>query len=141
MRILAIDHGLARCGIALSDPSGTIVRPLDPVEPPDAAAVSTLVAEHGVEEVVVGLPLSLDGSEGTQAGLVREFCAELTRIVSVPVETWDERLTTAMAAASRRGGAGAAEDSLAAAHLLDSYLMAREARLRREQAAIGENEA
>jgi putative Holliday junction resolvase len=128
VRALAIDHGAARCGCALSDPSGTIVRPLDPIEPPDAAAVPPLVAEYGVEVVVVGLPVSLDGTEGDQAAAARGFADELASLLDVPVETYDERLTTKMAAASRRGGSKAAEDSLAAAHLLDGWLLAREAR-------------
>ncbi|MEZ5155161.1 MAG: Holliday junction resolvase RuvX [Solirubrobacterales bacterium] len=128
MRALAIDHGTARCGCALSDPSGTIVRPLDPIEPPEAAAVPALVAEHGAEVVVVGLPVSLDGTEGDQAAAARAFAAELAALIEVPVETYDERLTTRMAAASRRSGSRAAEDSLAAAHLLEGWLMAQEAR-------------
>ncbi len=126
--MLAIDHGAARCGCALSDPSGTIVRPIDPIEPPDAAAVPPIVAEHAVGTVVVGLPVSLDGSEGSQAAAAREFADEIAALVDVPVETYDERLTTKMAAASRRAGSRASEDSLAAAHLLDSWLLAKEAR-------------
>ena len=128
MRVLALDHGAARCGAALSDPSGTIVRPIDPIEPPDPMAVVALVEEHSVELVVVGLPVSLDGSEGAQAASAREFAAELDERVGVPVETYDERLTTRMAAASRQAGSRASEDSLAAAHLLDSFLIAAEAR-------------
>ena len=128
MRVLAIDHGEARCGCALSDPSGTIVRPIDPIEPPDPAAVAAIVAEHGVELVVVGLPVSLDGGEGAQAAAARAFAGAVAGVLDVPVETYDERLTTKMAAASRRSGSRAAEDSLAAAHLLDSFLLARESR-------------
>jgi putative Holliday junction resolvase len=126
MRVLAIDHGAARCGCALSDPSGTIVRPIDPIEPCDAAAVPPLLTEHGVELVVVGLPVSLAGEEGPQAAAARAFADELAASCAVPVETYDERLTTKMAAATRRGGSRAAEDSLAAAHLLESFLQARE---------------
>jgi putative Holliday junction resolvase len=127
MRVLAIDHGEARCGAALSDPTGTIVRPLDTVEP-DPGAVAALAREHGAELIVVGLPVSLDGSEGEQAAAARTFAEAVERVAEVPVETWDERLTTRMAAQSRRAGSRAAEDSLAAAHLLDSWLMASEAR-------------
>jgi len=126
--VLAIDHGLARCGCAVSDATGTIVRPIDPIEPPDLAAIAALVEAERAEAVLVGLPLGLDGREGEQATIVRAFCAELAERVSVPVETWDERLTTAMAGASRRSGAKAAEDSIAAAHLLESFLLAREGR-------------
>ena len=122
MRVLALDYGTARIGCALSDPSGTVVRPIDVIEPPDPAAVAGLVSEHGVERVVVGMPVTLNGREGEQARLTREFCAELERALEVPVETYDERLTTRMAEASRRAGAEAAEDSLAAAHLLEGYL-------------------
>jgi putative pre-16S rRNA nuclease len=127
VRALAIDHGAARCGCALSDPSGTIVRPLDPIEPPDPSAVGMIVAEHGAEVVVVGLPVSLDGVEGPQAEAARAFADELRDLLDVPVETYDERLTTRMAQASRRSGSSAAEDSLAAAHLLETWLLAREA--------------
>jgi putative Holliday junction resolvase len=84
--------------------------------------VSELVDEHGVELVVVGLPLHLSGEEGTQAALARTFCGELEAMLSVPVRTYDERLTSRMADASRRAGASAARDSLAAAHLLHDYL-------------------
>lgn len=133
MRTLAIDHGTARCGCAVSDPTGTIVRPLAVIEPPDTAEVARVAAAETAGAIVVGLPLSLDGSEGAQVGLVREFCRELQDRVEIPVHTWDERLTTAMAASSRRGGAGAAEDSLAAAHLLDSYLLAEQSRIARER--------
>ncbi len=128
MRILALDHGSARCGCAVCDPTGTIVTPIDPISPPDPAAVAALVAERGVEEVLVGLPVSLDGTEGAQAAAARRFAGEVAALVDVPVETYDERLTTRLAAASRRAGSKASEDSLAAAHLLDSYLLAQEAR-------------
>jgi putative Holliday junction resolvase len=122
MRVLALDHGTVRIGCAISDPSGTLARPLPVIEPPEPRAVAELVGEHGVERVIVGLPLHLSGAEGAQAGLARGFCRELEALVPVPVETYDERLTTRMADASRRAGAGAARDSLAAAHLLESYL-------------------
>lgn len=128
MRVLAIDHGSVRCGCALSDPSGTIARPIEPISPPDATAVATLVRENDVGTVVVGLPVSLDGGEGAQAAEARRFAAEVEGLVDVPVETYDERLTTRMAAGTQRAGSRAAKDSLAAAHLLDSYLMALEAR-------------
>lgn len=127
MRYLAIDHGEARCGCAISDPSGTIVRPIEPIEPPDPAAVAKLAAEHGAEKIIVGLPVSLDGDEGPQAKAARAFAEAVAAVSEADVDTYDERLTTRMASASRRAGAGAAEDSLAAAHLLDSYLMAVEA--------------
>jgi putative Holliday junction resolvase len=74
---------------------------------------------------VIGLPLSLSGDEGPQATLAREFGNQLAEIVDVPVETYDERLTTRMAEESVRAGASASADSLAAAHLLESYLESR----------------
>jgi putative Holliday junction resolvase len=125
MRVLALDHGTVRMGAALSDPSGTLATPLPVIEPPEPRAVSELVAEHGVERVVVGLPLHLSGEEGSQAALARSFCAELEAMLSVPVDTYDERLTTRMADSSRRAGASAARDSIAAAHMLEGYLASR----------------
>ena len=95
------------------------------IEPPEPRTVAELVAEHGVELIVVGLPLHLSGEEGSQAALARSFCAELEAILEIPVETYDERLTTRMADASKREGATAAPDSLAAAHLLQIYLEGR----------------
>jgi putative pre-16S rRNA nuclease len=122
VRVLALDHGTARIGCAISDPSGTLATPLPVIEPPQARAVADLVAKHEVERVIVGLPLHLSGEEGSQAALARSFATELEAILEVPVETYDERLTTRMAEASKREGAAAAPDSLAAAHLLQAYL-------------------
>jgi putative Holliday junction resolvase len=122
VRILALDYGSARCGCAISDPSGTIARPLPVIEPPAPRDVAELVAEHGVEKVIVGLPVSLSGEEGAQAAVTRTFCKELETILDVPIELYDERLTTRQAERTARAGATAAEDSLAAAHLLESYL-------------------
>ena len=104
MRILAIDHGDARAGTAICDPSGTIVRPLGVVSPPDVGELARVAAEQEAELVVVGLPVSLDGSERDQAATARAFAAELAALAAVPVETYDERLTTRMAAESARGG-------------------------------------
>ena len=123
--MLALDHGTVRIGAALSDPTGTLATPLPVIEPPEPSAVAEIVSEHGVERVVVGLPVHLSGEEGSQAALARTFCGELEAMLDVPVETYDERLTSRMADASRRAGAGAARDSLAAAHLLESYLAAQ----------------
>jgi putative holliday junction resolvase len=123
MRILALDHGSARCGCAISDPSGTLATPLPAVERPDTrkglAALARLVGEKGAERIIVGLPLTLAGDEGQQAELARRFAERLDRRVSVPVELHDERMTTRLA--ERTGGEGDA-DSRAAAHLLESYL-------------------
>ena len=123
MRILALDHGAARCGVAVSDPTGTLATPLGAVERPDTkrglAALVRLVEDQGAERVLVGLPLTMRGEEGEQAERARTFAQRLERRVSVPVELHDERLTTRLA--ERTGGEGAA-DSRAAAHLLESYL-------------------
>lgn len=132
MRVLALDHGTVRIGCALSDPSGTLATPLPVIEPPEPRTVAELVVEHGVERVVVGLPLHLSGEEGSQAALARSFCAELEAILEVPVDTYDERLTTRMADASLRAGASASRDSIAAAHLLEAYLAGRAASEERE---------
>ena len=122
MRVLALDYGSARCGCAISDPTGTLARPLAALEPPDPGAVARLVADSDAERVVVGLPLSLSGEDSAQTRLSREFAAELGDLLDVPVETYDERLTTTMANRTAREGASADPDSLAAAHLLESYL-------------------
>jgi len=125
LRVLALDYGSARCGCAISDPTETLVRPLDALEPPDPAAVADLVEREGADEVVVGLPRTLGGEEGEQAELSREFAAELSEALDVPVATYDERLTTRMAERSVREGARAHPDSIAAAHLLEAYLATR----------------
>ena len=123
MRVLALDHGSARCGAAISDPSGTLATPLRVVERPDTknglAAVARLAEESGAERIVVGLPLTLAGAEGEQALRARTFAERLAGKVSIPVELHDERMTTRLA--ERTGGQGDA-DSRAAAHLLESYL-------------------
>jgi putative Holliday junction resolvase len=122
-RVLALDHGFARCGCAVSDPSGTLATPLPVVERPDTsrgvAEIARIVVEQGAGRVVVGLPLTLGGEEGRQAEAARTFAERLGRRLSVPVELHDERLTTRLA--ERTGGEGEA-DSRAAAHLLESYL-------------------
>jgi putative holliday junction resolvase len=126
MRILALDYGSVRVGCAISDPSETLVRPLAVLEPPDPRGVAELVAAHEVEQVVVGMPLHLNGREGEQAKATRRFSEELEQLLDIPVEAYDERLTTRMAEASLRSGAKAPEDALAAAHLLEGYLASRQ---------------
>lgn len=124
MRVLALDHGAARCGVAVSDPTGTIVTPLEPVLRPDTkrglAALASLVREREAEQVVVGLPLSLSGEDSDQTRAAREFAERLAnRVRPVPVDLYDERFTTRIAAQT---GGRAAEDSRAAAVLLESWL-------------------
>jgi putative Holliday junction resolvase len=125
MRVLALDHGEARCGCAVSDPSGTLATPLAVVERPDSrrglARLAALAEGLEAERIVVGLPLTLAGEEGQQAAATRAFTDALRRRVRIPVDLYDERLTTRMAAAT---GGRADEDSVSAAHLLDSYLAA-----------------
>jgi putative pre-16S rRNA nuclease len=122
-RVLALDHGAARCGAALSDPTGTVVTPLEPVLRPDTRKglqrVCALVEETGAARVVVGLPLSLSGGDTDQTRAARAFAERLGTLVGVPVELYDERFTTRIAA---RGGGRASEDSRAAAVLLEDWL-------------------
>jgi len=124
VRVLALDYGAARTGVAVSDATGTIARPAGVVEhaASDAglARLAALVGEHEAELVVVGLPLTLRGERGAQAQETERFVDALRRVVSVPVETFDERFTTALAAQSPVGAAE--EDARAAAHLLAGYL-------------------
>ncbi len=131
MRVLALDYGSARCGAAISDPTGTLATPIEPVLRADTRKglrrVADLVASTGAELVVVGLPLSLSGGDSEQTRRSREFAERLRRQVRVPVELLDERFTTKVA---RDLGGSAAEDSRAAAVLLDDWLAAR----RRERA-------
>ncbi|HVE67429.1 MAG TPA: Holliday junction resolvase RuvX [Solirubrobacteraceae bacterium] len=130
MRVLALDYGAARCGVAVSDPTGTLATPLDAVVRPGSTdglqSIVALVRDRNVETVVVGLPLTLAGDESEQTTRARAFAERLGRAVApVPVELYDERLTTAQA---RRTGGAASEDSRAAAHLLEAWLAARDAR-------------
>ena len=122
MRILALDHGSARCGVALSDPTGTLATPRPAVERPETrrglAELARVASEAGAERVVVGLPLTLRGEEGAQAA-ARAFAERLEGRTGLPVELYDERLTTLQA---RRSGGSAELDSRAAAHLLEVYL-------------------
>jgi putative holliday junction resolvase len=122
-RVLALDYGSARCGCAVSDPTGTLATPLGVIASPASedglAQIARLVAERGAGRVVVGLPVSLSGEEGAQAEEARAFAARLAEALDVPVETYDERFTTRLA---QRNPGRAPEDSRAAAHLLESYL-------------------
>jgi putative Holliday junction resolvase len=128
MRVLALDFGSARCGCALSDPTGTIATPLESVARPATergfAALARLVGEQEVGRVIVGLPLSLRGGDSEQTRETRAFAAELQHRLgaSIPVEVHDERFTTRMAQRLPEGTAS--EDSRAAAYLLESWLQA-----------------
>jgi putative Holliday junction resolvase len=126
--VLALDYGSARCGCAVSDPTGVLATPIDPVLSPRSrrgrGRLRALVAELEVEHVVVGLPLSLSGADSGQTASTRAFAAELERRLDVPVELYDERFTTRLA---DRTGGSASEDSRAAAHLLEGWLAAHAA--------------
>jgi putative Holliday junction resolvase len=123
LRVLALDYGSARCGVAVSDPSGTLATPLEPVIAAGTRKglrrVAQLVDELGAERVVVGLPVSLSGGDSRQTLETREFAERLRGAVGVPVELYDERFTTSLAA---QAGGQAALDSRAAAVLLDEWL-------------------
>ncbi|HEX8085317.1 MAG TPA: Holliday junction resolvase RuvX [Solirubrobacteraceae bacterium] len=127
-RVLGLDYGSARCGCALSDPTGTLATPIEPVERPGTrkgmARLAGLVREHGVSRVVVGLPLGLSGADTDQTREARDFAARLAERLGerVPVELYDERFTTSIAA--RSGGSATSEDSRAAAVLLEDWLAA-----------------
>jgi putative Holliday junction resolvase len=123
MRVLALDYGSARCGCAVSDPTGVLATPLEPVLAPATrrgmGRLAALVGELEAERVVVGLPLSLSGGDTAQTAETRAFAERLAERLSVPVELYDERFTTRLAS---RSGGRASEDSRAAAHLLEGWL-------------------
>jgi putative Holliday junction resolvase len=125
-RVLALDHGSARCGVAVSDPTGTLATPVGIVERPDTNRgldrLVALVREHDAARVVVGLPLSLGGGDSAQTGEARAFAERLRERLDVPVELYDERFTTTLA---QRAPGAAAEDARAAAVLLEGWLEAR----------------
>ncbi|HET7045078.1 MAG TPA: Holliday junction resolvase RuvX [Gaiellaceae bacterium] len=130
MKVLALDYGSARTGVAVSDPSGTLARPVGVVERVRTEAgmqrLVELIDREGPERVVVGLPLTLRGTRGPQARETERFVADLRSVLALPVETFDERFTTSLAAQS--GGTTTAEDARAAAHLLSSWLEWQSAR-------------
>ncbi|HET8751013.1 MAG TPA: Holliday junction resolvase RuvX [Gaiellaceae bacterium] len=123
MKVLALDYGSARTGVAVSDPTGTLARPLGVVERAGSesglAEVARLVHEEDAERVVVGLPLTMRGARGEQAAETESFAEALRGVVVVPVELFDERFTTDLA---QQTPGAAPEDALAAAHLLSTYL-------------------
>jgi putative Holliday junction resolvase len=123
VRVLALDYGAARCGTAVSDPTGTLATPLEPVLRPGTRKglqrIAALASELGAERVVVGLPLSLSGGDSAQTTETRAFAERLGRVLDLPVELYDERFTTRLA---QRSPGSAAEDSRAAAVLLEGWL-------------------
>jgi putative Holliday junction resolvase len=129
VKVLALDYGSARTGVAVSDPTGTVARPLGVVEQAASkdgiARLVELAREEDVERIVVGLPITLRGEHGAQAEETDRFVELLRAAVDLPVESFDERFTTKLAEASETR---AEQDSVAAAHLLSSYLTWKSAR-------------
>jgi putative Holliday junction resolvase len=123
VKVVSLDHGTVRTGVAVCDETGTLARPLTVVRrvgtEPGFAALLALLEEERPERIVVGLPLSLDGREHGQARAAKAFAARLRASVGVPVELFDERFTSKLA--DQRGGK-AARDARAAAALLEDYL-------------------
>jgi putative Holliday junction resolvase len=123
MKVMALDFGSARTGVAVSDPTGIIARPLCVVERAGSEAglaeLAQLVGEQEPEQVVVGLPLTLRGERGEQARATEKFAAALRAVVDVPVLLFDERFTTDLA---QQTPSGSSLDARAAAHLLSGYL-------------------
>ena len=132
MRILAIDHGSIRMGIAVSDELKMIAQPLEfiPADPFAGflARLKVIIQEKQVEMILVGMPRNMDGSYGPSALKVQEFVAVLKETLGIPIKTWDERLTSVQAnrflseASVRRGQRREKVDKTAAAILLQSYL-------------------
>jgi putative holliday junction resolvase len=120
VKVLALDYGRARTGVAVSDPTGTIARPLEVVGGGDIARIVRLIEEHAVDRVVVGMPLTLRGEHGEQARETEAFMKTLGDATPVPIVPFDERFTTNLA--EQTANAAADEDAHAAAHLLSGYL-------------------
>jgi len=123
LKVLALDYGSARTGVAVSDPTGTVARPVGVVERAGTEAglarLVELIREHEAERVIVGLPLTMAGAHGEQAAETDAFVTLLRNAIDVPIESFDERFTTDLA---EQGGGGHPTDARAAAHLLSSYL-------------------
>jgi putative holliday junction resolvase len=125
VKVLALDYGSARTGVAVSDPTGTLARPIGVIERAGTEAglerLVELIASEGAERVVVGMPLTLRGEVGEQARETERFVGQLRQAVDVPVEGFDERFTTDLAEQDP-GNRNLPPDARAAAHLLTSYL-------------------
>lgn len=132
MRVLGLDYGRVRVGVALSDPTGTIAQALEVIPHRGFARVSArireLVSAHQVDRIVLGLPRSLDGRERDEAAAVRSFARKLQSALSMPVELADERLSTAeaeralIAADASRSRRRRVRDAVAAALILQTFL-------------------
>jgi putative Holliday junction resolvase len=123
VKVLALDYGSARTGVAVSDPTGTLARPLEVVEnastPAGLERLLELVEREEVDQIVVGLPVTLRGERGAQAEETEAFVSALRAATAVPIESFDERFTTKLAEAQP---SEAPSDAVAAAHLLSTYL-------------------
>ena len=134
-RVLGVDHGERRIGLALGDPSGVLATPYDTIDANGGlATVARVCRETGATRIVVGLPLRLDAGEGPAAERARAFAEALRKRVAVPVELWDERFSTVTAekalieGGTRRARRRQLVDRLAAQILLQHYLDSRAAR-------------
>jgi putative Holliday junction resolvase len=129
VKVLALDYGSARTGVAVSDPTGTVARPLGVVEQAATQGgiehLLELARREAVELIVVGLPITLRGERGSQAEETDRFVERLRAATDLPVESFDERFTTKLAKSS---GAKAERDAVAAAQLLSGYLTWKSAR-------------
>ena len=117
--MLALDFGSARTGVAVSDPTGVVARPLGVVAKANLDEIAAIARDQEVEEIVVGHPLTLRGERGEQARAAERFAKALRAAVDVPVVLFDERFTTDLA---QQSPSDSSEDARAAAHLLSSYL-------------------
>jgi putative Holliday junction resolvase len=123
MKVLALDYGSARTGVAVSDPTGTLARPVGVVEQVGTEAgmaqLLELIRVENPERIVVGLPLTMRGERGEQARETEQFVETLRGSTAIRVESFDERFTTDLA---EQTPSAAPEDARAAAHLLSGYL-------------------
>jgi putative holliday junction resolvase len=141
VRVVALDYGSARCGVAVSDPSGTLATPLEPILRPATKVglrqIAARAHELGAERIVVGLPLSLSGGDSAQTRETRQFADRLRAVTRVPIELYDERFTTSLA---QQAGGETSLDSRAAAVLLDEWLNLWRARADRGGSGILDQE-
>jgi putative Holliday junction resolvase len=119
VKVMALDYGSARTGVAVSDPTGIVARPVGVVARADLDEIVAIARDQNVEEIVVGHPLTLRGERGEQAKAAERFAKALRAVVDVPVVLFDERFTTDLA---QQTSSATSEDARAAAHLLSSYL-------------------
>lgn len=133
MRVMAVDYGDARTGVAISDPTGLLAGFTTVIQSHNsdfvAREIAKLVQTHGVEELIMGFPRNMDGTEGPRAALYRAFAAQLEEITGLPVTLWDERRTTIEAHAILHDSGRKMKqhkknvDAVAAALILEGYLV------------------